>query len=478
MKKTFGLLLSLIMLISCLPVTAFAAETWGGYTVEASKTTAEVGDTVDYTVYLDDCSGLAGGVWNIEFAVVLPEGMSYVSGKLNDEFTAKTGMISPDFNPDAMKVSALGALDAGYTGEKIAILTFSCTVEKTGSLTVGLTETVLSDQNSVSQTPNVTTATVTVTEKHSHSFGDWQSDADNHWKACACGEKSELAAHDWKWVTDKEATTAEAGSKHEECSVCDAKRNEGTEIPKVEEPHTHAFGDWESNETDHWKACACGEKTDVAAHTWSWIIDKEATTAEAGSKHEECSVCGAKRNEGTEIPKIVEEHKHSFGGWVSNADSHWKACACGEKAEVAAHTWNWIIDKEATTAEAGSKHEECSVCGAKRNEGTEIPKIEEAGHSHEYGNWQADENYHWAECDCGDVRKEAHIFGNWEEVDGKKVKTCYTCAYKVTESEAQSGQVSNPKTGDSSDIALWLSLLLVSALGVTGTVIYNRKKRA
>ena len=407
MKKTFGLLLSLIMLISCLPVTAFAAETWGGYTVEASKTTAEVGDTVDYTVYLDDCSGLAGGVWNIEFAVVLPEGMSYVSGKLNDEFTAKTGMISPDFNPDAMKVSALGALDAGYTGEKIAILTFSCTVEKTGSLTVGLTETVLSDQNSVSQTPNVTTATVTVTEKHSHSFGDWQSDADNHWKACACGEKSELAAHDWKWVTDKEATTAEAGSKHEECSVCDAKRNEGTEIPKVEEPHTHAFGDWESNETDHWKACACGEKTDVAAHTWSWIIDKEATTAEAGSKHEECS-----------------------------------------------------------------------VCGAKRNEGTEIPKIEEAGHSHEYGNWQADENYHWAECDCGDVRKEAHIFGNWEEVDGKKVKTCYTCAYKVTESEAQSGQVSNPKTGDSSDIALWLSLLLVSALGVTGTVIYNRKKRA
>ena len=29
-----------------------------------------------------------------------------------------------------------------------------------------------------------------------HSFGEWQKDENNHWKECACGEKSEFAAHD------------------------------------------------------------------------------------------------------------------------------------------------------------------------------------------------------------------------------------------------------------------------------------------
>ncbi|MBR2621526.1 MAG: hypothetical protein IKC97_04050 [Clostridia bacterium] len=30
---------------------------------------------------------------------------------------------------------------------------------------------------------------------HTHSFGEWKTDAGNHWKECVCGGKSELAAH-------------------------------------------------------------------------------------------------------------------------------------------------------------------------------------------------------------------------------------------------------------------------------------------
>ena len=60
--------------------------------------------------------------------------------------------------------------------------------------------------------------------------------------------------------------------------------------------HTHKYGtEWKYDETNHWHECECGNKADITAHTFKWIVDKEATTAEKGSKHEECTVCGYKK---------------------------------------------------------------------------------------------------------------------------------------------------------------------------------------
>ena len=60
--------------------------------------------------------------------------------------------------------------------------------------------------------------------------------------------------------------------------------------------HTHKYGtEWKHDETNHWHECEDGEKADITAHNFKWIIDKEATTAEKGSKHEECTVCGYKK---------------------------------------------------------------------------------------------------------------------------------------------------------------------------------------
>lgn len=59
--------------------------------------------------------------------------------------------------------------------------------------------------------------------------------------------------------------------------------------------HTHKYGtEWKHDETNHWHECECGNKADIMAHNFKWIVDKEATTAEKGSKHEECTVCGYK----------------------------------------------------------------------------------------------------------------------------------------------------------------------------------------
>ena len=102
----------------------------------------------------------------------------------------------------------------------------------------------------------------------------------------------------------KAATCSEAGYTGDTmCSVCGELMETGSMILPTE--HT-----------------AAAEKANV----------KAATCSEAGySGDVVCSVCGKVLEAGKEIP-------------------------------VTAHTFQWILDKEPTASEKGSKHEECSVC--------------------------------------------------------------------------------------------------------------------
>ena len=60
--------------------------------------------------------------------------------------------------------------------------------------------------------------------------------------------------------------------------------------------HTHKYGtEWKYDSTNHWHECEDGEKADITAHNFKWIVDKKATATEKGSKHEECTVCGYKK---------------------------------------------------------------------------------------------------------------------------------------------------------------------------------------
>ena len=80
--------------------------------------------------------------------------------------------------------------------------------------------------------------------------------------------------------------------------------------------HTHSYGtDWKYDDTNHWHECECGDKADTAAHSFQWVIDKAATKEATGIKHEECTVCGAKRSENTVIDKLPD------GGNTGNTGS-------------------------------------------------------------------------------------------------------------------------------------------------------------
>ena len=86
--------------------------------------------------------------------------------------------------------------------------------------------------------------------------------------------------------------------------------------------HTHSYGtDWKYDDNNHWHKCACGDKADTAAHSFQWVIDKAAIKEATGIKHEECTVCGAKRSENTVIDKLPDSgNTGNTGGGDNNTD--------------------------------------------------------------------------------------------------------------------------------------------------------------
>ncbi len=53
----------------------------------------------------------------------------------------------------------------------------------------------------------------------------------------------------------------------------------------------------------HWHQCECGSKSDMAEHTFQWIIDREVEGDKTGLKHEECTVCHYKKPAITVYPE-------------------------------------------------------------------------------------------------------------------------------------------------------------------------------
>ena len=224
----------------------------------------------------------------------------------------------------------------------------------------------------------------------------WNRDETNHWHECGhCHAKKDEAPHDFgeddicdtcsydksvphthglTFVPENAATCAKDGNRAYYTCTCgkwfaDA---EGTDeitdkTSVIIRAAGHTPSGWKSDETGHWKECTvsgCGAIIEKATHTaGDWIIDKAATETAAGVKHRECTVC-RRTLETVEIPKL--EHTHVYGDWKSDENGHWKECTvsgCTDKTQAENHTFKWVIDKAATAARKGSKHQECTTCG-------------------------------------------------------------------------------------------------------------------
>ena len=83
-------------------------------------------------------------------------------------------------------------------------------------------------------------------------------------------------------------------------------------IIEEDEPHNYSPYWYNYERYGHWHECECGDKADIAEHSFIWIIDKPVVDDENGLKHEECSVCGYKKAQITIYPgEVVEDNKNN-----------------------------------------------------------------------------------------------------------------------------------------------------------------------
>ena len=208
---------------------------------------------------------------------------------------------------------------------------------------------------------------------------DWSTDSTHHWKECTvvgCGIVIDGSKAEHSSTGANVATCQKAAV----CDVC------GVSYGTVAD-HDWNTTAWEKDATGHWHKCntaGCTEKNAFAAHTpdheggateeyaikcsvcgyeieaqlqHTHVFDKEvaedrylaskATCTDPAKYYKSCK-CGEK---GTETFTYGSATGHNYGtDWKSDKDNHWNECACGDKANTAAH-------------KDDNKDGKCDVCG-------------------------------------------------------------------------------------------------------------------
>lgn len=316
---------------------------------------------------------------------------------------------------------------------------------------------------------------VTVNRHICVAQGNWQYDGNNHWKLCACGARVDEAAHSGGTAT---CTTSAV------CDICSQPYGE-----KNPDNHTGSIK-WTQTATTHARAYDCCGAVVVAEENHEWadgicsecnyecqhsggeatctelavceicneaygdliphrlaLTEKQNATCSTDGKeaYYTCEVCKKHFEDetgNTEITNldeygVIPATEHQVGtDWKKDDSNHWNECInCGEKMNEAAHTYEWVTDKEATADEAGSKYEECTVCGYEKA-AVEIPAT------------------------------------------GTTTDPTKPNQSDNTEKPADTTKEERPQTGDNSNIALWIALMLAAGATLIGTVLYRRKKTA
>lgn len=242
--KKIACLLVVVMLLACLPLTAFAAK--AGDTV-----------TIEFTAENPGLTGVKATINYDATALKLGEVKCGVAGALTD------------VNENSVAIITMNA----FTDKVLFTATFEVLPEakmgQTYEVTATVTEALDADLNEITLTVNGGTVEIAACE---HVWGEW--------------------------TVTKEATCVDAGEKTRTCSACGE-----TETEVIEATGVHTYERWIFVDEDvHEATCTvCGNKAQEK-HTWdSGVVTVKPTETEDGVRTHTCHICGGTK-------EVVEEY--------------------------------------------------------------------------------------------------------------------------------------------------------------------------
>ena len=347
--------LILTMLATAVPALAAPSDPTCTYTIEADKTSANPGDTINFTIYMWQ----TGTQTCMEGTLVIPDGLTFVadSGKIEDGLAAALNWTGAGegvwWTPESMILNGFGSED--FTGEeKIALMKFQCTVDSDATAKdyeVTLIDLVAdggSTEGYNTKNPTCIPATVTVTIPHAHVYDQTSTDAAHlktpatcteaavYYKSCTCGENGtetftsgSALEHDYTKKVENNTYLKTAASNCTEynvywyaCSRCDANaKDDAAATDKYYTSTTagnHSFTE-QIEDTAHYVA---GTGTDCQS---------------VKKYYYDCAYCDLI---GTNTWDSTTYGPHNYAAtWSSDADGHWHECSlCHDKKDQAAHT--------------------------------------------------------------------------------------------------------------------------------------------
>ena len=310
-------------------------------------------------------------------------------------------------------------------------------------------------------------------------------------KTCTvCGGSSEPLGHDWStWTQNSDEKTH-------------------TRICKRDASHTETNNCTGGTATCTAKAVCTvcgGEYGEMAAHSFTaekaeaQYLKSAATCTEKAVYYKSCAVCGLS-SEGTADEATFFSGNaldHDWGAWTSNEDgTHTRTCTV-DGCSAGTQTENCIdankdhkcdiCDYIISECADDNKDHKCDYCGKKLTEHTggkatckDKAKCEVCGA--EYGELDPKNHTNLKHFPAKTATKttEGNIeywycegCGKYFSDKGgtKEIKKADTVTAKLKDDSK------SPQTGDTSNLALWLSLLFVSGCAAIGTTAVSRKKK-
>ena len=271
----------------------------------------------------------------------------------------------------------------------------------------------------------------------SHSYSDWvNTDADQHWKECGCGNKIEVADHNYDNTCD---TT---------CNTCGHVR-----------AITHTWSNtWSTDGTNHWKECTVcrSARTEEGTHTGGTATcqaKKECTVCHltygnfAGCDYIENHGAQYRVSDATCVAKAVYKKSCSVCGTAHATETFEYGTVNAEN-----HVGGTYVDGQRETdcvTPGYSGDIKCNSCREIITQGSDLPLGDHVPASV----WSTDPTHHWKDCQtigCGNLIDKAEHSGGTATCVNKAV--CATCRveYGSVDANNHAGEteIKNAKPAD------------------------------